>query len=313
MFRSSSPSPAVFVVLLVAAFLSVPDESSFSAFVGRHLSGHVERKWGFSVQGLAQGVAHMQSKLGIMHARYDYFCFCLTKHLDYWFIGAFGLWIPLPTWRQLKLPTNSEVHLGAVEILILIYLTVFFLGVIAPGFMGRHFELSIENAVKRPWCMVFSNFSHDGAIHLVSNIQVIGCLVPHLEESLDMGTLFRLYLFGGIGAQMTSLVGNSLLHRTAWVSKGASGSMYALLACNAVMDNSQSLSFNVFGFNCSSVGLLVGRLMADIAILLAGGETGIDVWSHIGGLTSGIVFTKWLQGDVNVKLTGDEVGWRNGF
>ena len=49
---------------------------------------------------------------------------------------------------------------------------------------------------------------------------VLSIIGPHLRAVIGSEMIMKIYLLGGIGAQMASLAGNSYVNRAVWASKG---------------------------------------------------------------------------------------------
>ena len=76
---------------------------------------------------------------------------------------------------------------------------------------------------------------------------------------------------------------------------GASGAVYALLACNALLDQGWTVYIAPFGLHASPLGMLTVRLAIDMLAACMGGI--VDFWAHLGGTATGLLYVKYLLRD----------------
>ncbi|CAD7697762.1 unnamed protein product [Ostreobium quekettii] len=283
---------ALLTLLLALAIYFNPDEASFVALV----TSHVGKKGGYWAGLAAHVVSGFQSKLGVAFHLHNLLVCSFLKYMGRWYLGAFGLWIPMPSHPALDWASESikQWRLTVVEGLIALNLLVFVLWLLLPArVMANNFEVSKMNLQHRPWAVFAANFSHDSPIHLLANLQMLSIIGPHLRTLIGSKAVFLVYTLGGMGAQAASLAGNSYMNRAAWTSKGASGAVYALLACNAVLDRGWTVYLAPFGLHSTPLGMLTVRLAIDMLAACMGGA--VDFWAHIGGTATGLLYMKYLH------------------
>ena len=96
-----------------------------------------------------------------------------------------------------------------------------------------------------------------------------------------------LYLLGGVCGALSS----AAMHSGAFEGVGASGAVYALEACNCLLQPQRQYVWG--GMVLSSVQLLAGRLCLDLMAHMQGSR--VDYAAHLGGVAAGGAYWGWLQ------------------
>ena len=192
-------------------------------------------------------------------------------------IGLLGRWVAL----RLPGSANDDV------VVILAANALVFLGWQSARrlvWMSKHFTCTLDNIRRRPWTLLTASFSHASVQHLCSNMYTLSLMAPIVQSLLGRCGFLALYLGGGMAANAGSLLMRRLSHaRTRHTaSLGASGGLYALMACNAVLNRRRQFSWWL-GMQLSGVQLLFANVAMEF-ITTAGG---VDVPGHAFGAAAG--------------------------
>jgi len=192
-------------------------------------------------------------------------------------IGLLGRWVAL----RLPGSANDDV------VVILAANALVFLGWQSARrlvWMSKHFTCTLDGIRRRPWTLLTASFSHASVQHLAHNMYTLSLMAPIVQSLLGRCGFLALYLGGGMAANAGSLLVRRLSQaRTRHTaSLGASGGLYALMACNAVLNRRRQFSWWL-GMRLSGVQLLFANVAMEF-ITTAGG---VDVPAHAFGAAAG--------------------------
>lgn len=155
----------------------------------------------------------------------------------------------------------------------------------------------------KPWTIITYMFIHDlsGIFHLLWNMLFLYWFGQIIEEFIGRSKTLPIYILGGIGGALLSLVLNSVMNYSGNIPLiGASGAVYGImLAAVAITPNYQ--------FNLMFIGPVSIKYIATFKILLdllnlselsnMGGH-----FCHIGGAITGYAYVYFLR-------QGTDLGW----
>lgn len=124
-------------------------------------------------------------------------------------------------------------------------------------------------------------FLHFGAEHLISNMFMQYFLGNMLLRALSQWKFALIYLFAGIGGNVTSLVMMYVTGDFA-VAAGASGAIYGVIG---------ALLWVVLRNGGKFESISVPRMLLAVAVYIGYGFTteGVDAWAHLGGMVAGFL------------------------
>ena len=126
-----------------------------------------------------------------------------------------------------------------------------------------------------PWRMITSIFAHADVMHLFSNLLALGFFGSLLEHRIGSKKLFLLFMASGIIISVLSIYDRSL---------GASGAVYAVLACLALLRPGMIIYF--YFIPMPMVVVLVIWFLQDVFGLF--NPSNVANLSHIFGLVMGV-------------------------
>ncbi len=130
------------------------------------------------------------------------------------------------------------------------------------------------------WRLFTSMFLHIGFLHLAFNLYALWALGAIAEELLGRVRYITVYILSGILGSVASFF------FTDAISAGASGAIFGILGALVVYSRRKPFLWKS-GF---------GKSLAVVVLINLGlgfFQTGIDVYAHLGGLVTGMLFT-WL-------------------
>lgn len=163
------------------------------------------------------------------------------------------------------------------------------------GYMLQHGAMYAPYVIERKeYYRIFTcMFLHFDFSHLMNNMLVLAVLGWNLEPIVGKIRILTIYIFSGLGGNLLSLAMEWMFQDSA-VSAGASGAVFGFtgaLLCLAILNH------GTIG-NVTKQGMLV---MAGISLYLGFTSEGVDNFSHIGGLLTGIIVTFLLCWKRNFK------------
>jgi rhomboid protease GluP len=130
------------------------------------------------------------------------------------------------------------------------------------------------------WRLFTPMLLHGGLLHIGFNMYALSILGPELERHYGSGRFLLLYLLGGFGGNVVSMIfteANSL---------GASTAIFGLFAAQGSF---VYLNRELFG---KRAGQILNRIIYLAAInFFIGLSPGIDNWGHLGGFVGGLLFS----------------------
>lgn len=137
------------------------------------------------------------------------------------------------------------------------------------------------------WYRLFSSmFLHFGAPHLINNMLVLFVLGQRLEPVLGKVKFILVYLLGGLGGNIFSLLMETKKAEYA-VSAGASGAVFAVMgAMLYVVIRSRG--------RIQDISVRQMMIMAGFSLYFGFTSTGVDNAAHVGGLVCGFILAALL-------------------
>ena len=137
------------------------------------------------------------------------------------------------------------------------------------------------------WYRLFSSmFLHFGAPHLINNMLVLFVLGQRLEPVLGKVKFILVYLLGGLGGNIFSLLMETKKAEYA-VSAGASGAVFAVMGAMLYV-----VIRNHGRIQDISVRQMV--IMAGFSLYFGFTSTGVDNAAHVGGMVCGFILAAVL-------------------
>ena len=149
-------------------------------------------------------------------------------------------------------------------------------------FMYEHGAMYPPDVMDGDWYRLISAmFLHFGAEHLISNMFMQYFLGDMLLRALSQWKFALIYVFAGIGGNVTSLVMMLLTGEFA-VAAGASGAIYGIIG---------ALLWVVLRNGGRFESISVPRMLLATAVYIGYGFTteGVDAWAHLGGALVGFL------------------------
>ena len=183
--------------------------------------------------------------------------------------------------RAVKKYLNINVILIAVNLLV--WLVMSTMGdTRSAGFMYEHGAMYPTDVLQGDWYRLFSAvFLHFGAEHLISNMFMQYFLGDMLLRALSQWKYVIIYLFAGIGGNVTSLV-MMLVTGDFAVAAGASGAIYGIIG---------ALLWVVLRNGGKFESISIPRMLLATALYIGYGFSteGVDAWAHLGGAAAGFL------------------------
>jgi len=124
------------------------------------------------------------------------------------------------------------------------------------------------------WRLFTANWFHANALHLISNMVALLIFGISLENSVQKGVYFAIYLISGLMGNIASLFLSDFYVE----SLGASGCVFGVLAASIVVNR-----------RFDPVAVILGVVFAGLFVIMSFGPE-IDTWAHLFGALGGIIF-----------------------
>ena len=187
-------------------------------------------------------------------------------------------------------PPSAQPYVtyGLMGITIFVFLLQYFtqaaLGYDLPALWGAKVNQAI--AAGQFWRLITPVFLHGSIFHIGFNMYALYLFGRGLERGYGHGRFLTLYLLGGFGGNVLSMM------FTAAPSLGASTAIFGLLSAQGVFYYQNQTLFGKMTWRA-----LQNIFFIAIINLAIGLSPGIDNWGHIGGLVAGLIFS-WLAGPI---------------
>lgn len=182
------------------------------------------------------------------------------------------------SWRD---RISSGLPISYTGLILLICVVVYFLSLIAPGFVYSYLALNPDHLMQRPWTLITYMFVHASFDHLFWNMLFLFFFGMELERRVGDRKFLQIYLLSGIVAATAQM----LISSGSMV--GASGALYGALGCLAII--APEIRVLVFFVIPLSIRASV-VLFALIDFLTLGAADNIAHMAHITGLLVGLAF-----------------------
>jgi membrane associated rhomboid family serine protease len=186
-------------------------------------------------------------------------------------------------WRD-RIP--SSIPISYSGLILLICIVVFFLSIIAPGFVYYYLALNPDFVMQRPWTLITHMFVHANFDHLFWNMLFLFFFGMELERRVGEKKFLQIYILSGIVAALGQMMisGGSMV--------GASGALYGVMGCLAIIaPEIRVLLF--FVIPVSIRGSVVLFVLIDFLTL--GAADNIAHMAHIVGLLVGLAYGQMMM------------------
>ena len=193
-----------------------------------------------------------------------------------------------------KRPELEEIKKEPVTVLLILINTLIFLVVEFTGGSENGQHMLECGAAYAPlilgqgqWYRMFSSmFLHFGAPHLINNMLVLFVLGQRLEPVLGKVKFILVYLLGGLGGNIFSLLMETKKAEYA-VSAGASGAVFAVMGAMlyVVIRNHGRIQ---------DISVRQMMIMAGFSLYFGFTSTGVDNAAHVGGMVCGFILAAVL-------------------
>jgi membrane associated rhomboid family serine protease len=177
------------------------------------------------------------------------------------------------------------------------YATLGLIAVCVAAFVAQHFSEDVwywfwlDPAALRPWMLVTSIFLHGGYFHIFFNLLILFMFGSLLERGIGRQRYVALFFLAGIVGNLCYLA-YCVAAGSDDPSLGASGAIYGILGCLAVLDPERTVYLYFFPIKLKFAVLVFAAV--DVALML-GQVGGIANAAHLGGLGVGLAFGFWLK------------------
>lgn len=185
--------------------------------------------------------------------------------------------------KNKTITTWMNVNVALIAVNILVWLVLCTQGdTRSAQFMYEHGAIYPADVLNGDGYRLFTAmFLHFGAEHLISNMFMQYFLGNMLLRALSQWKFALIYLFAGIGGNVTSLVMMYVTGDFA-VAAGASGAIYGVIG---------ALLWVVLRNGGKFESISVPRMLLAVAVYIGYGFTteGVDAWAHLGGMVAGFL------------------------
>ncbi len=172
-------------------------------------------------------------------------------------------------------------------VILAICVIVFFISLIAPGFVYNYLALNPDYLLQRPWTLITHMFVHATFDHLFWNMLFLFFFGVELERRVGETRFLTIYIISGIIAALAQML------IAGGVLVGASGALYGVLGCLAIIaPEIRVLLFFVLPLSIRWAVVLFA--LVDFASI--GAADNIAHMAHIAGLFVGLAFGYALRG-----------------
>jgi len=218
----------------------------------------------------------------------NYIFFSIASYDNTIYLGIFTTWFECSSFCK----TMHEVDIARLIWVLVFIVQVAWLQGPFHVFMSKNFAASMFNIMQgRVWCVLFSCFSHNSAVHCISNSLSYWTVTPLIMKRLGKWDFFRLYILGGCFSASTSTLltarKNDVLALVSH-SYGVNGAVNALYGFLFAWNFSTPLKIKTSyfgGLELSVTQLVLSHILTDI--IAAKLET---LLGSIAGFLFGVVF-----------------------
>jgi membrane associated rhomboid family serine protease len=196
---------------------------------------------------------------------------------DYRRIGGSSPWSKISS----RVPSGLRLPVTYSGAILAICVIVFFIRLIAPGFVDNYLALNPLYLASRPWTLITYMFVHAGFNHLFWNMLFLFFFGMELERRVGENRFLTIFILSGIVAAF----GQMLVSTGMMV--GASGALYGVLGCLAII--APEIRVLLFFAIPLSIRYAV-ILFALIDFLSLGSADSIAHMAHVTGLFVGLAF-----------------------
>ncbi len=178
--------------------------------------------------------------------------------------------------------------IGAVVVLILINIVMFFFQVTAGDWFTEAFVLLQGSLFSEPWRILTSMFLHGSPIHLFFNMYVLFIFGSLVESRIGTKRFLGVYFAAGI---LAGILGSFLYP----AALGASGAVMGVIGMVILlMPNLQVLLFFIIPMSMRTLGILI--VLIDLLGLFGFQVFGPNIAhaAHLAGLAVGFGYAKFL-------------------
>ncbi len=171
-------------------------------------------------------------------------------------------------------------------------------------FVMEYFSLSsgLMGLAYHPWTLLSYSLVHLDLFHIIFNLLGLYWFGQILQDFLGPKKILGFYLFGALSGGLLFLLVYNLLSIPVTASLiGASGAVYAIICATAFLVPNYTIHLLLFGPVRLKYVALGFVLISFLQIPM--GNPGGNI-AHLGGALGGILYLKYLQGMLRLKLSG---------
>lgn len=188
-----------------------------------------------------------------------------------------------------------------VKHLLIINVVIFFLAYSATGKFIPDLQLIFSSEGFAPYQLITHMFMHADESHLFFNMFGLFIFGPHVERYVGKQKFFILYFLSGLGAVLAHFAILYYQYAPMGITNfgsvlGASGALMGIVLAFAVLfpDLKMMLLFPPIPIKAKYLAL--GYVALDLYSGLAGTQTGVANFAHLGGALTGFLLTYfWLK------------------
>ncbi|MCX9009769.1 MAG: rhomboid family intramembrane serine protease [Candidatus Methanoperedens sp.] len=159
-----------------------------------------------------------------------------------------------------------------------------------PGYF-EYLALSPLYILERPWTLVTHMFLHSGPIHLLFNMMFLFFFGPELERRIGGKRFLIVFFLSGIIAATGYSLWSVLVLRSAAPAVGASGALFGIFACLAVI--APDIQVYIYFIPMKITYALIFFALFDL--LFIGSGDAIARSAHLSGVVAGLVMGKRIK------------------
>ena len=168
-------------------------------------------------------------------------------------------------------------------------------------FIRNHLALNtaLPGVVLEAWQFATYNFVHFSFLHILFNMLWLWWMGREFEDLHGPHQMLALYLIGGVGGGLFSVLGYALMGRAA-VVYGASASVLAVMGAVVTLYPQKQIRLLFFG-TVRLLWVVAIFLGLDVLMGVAGANPNTAILAHLGGAGTGYLFVR--AGERGIDLT----------
>ncbi|HEU4565761.1 MAG TPA: rhomboid family intramembrane serine protease [Gemmatimonadaceae bacterium] len=181
----------------------------------------------------------------------------------------------------------------AVQWLIALNVAVYFLQltIVPEAKMRAALGFEVGALAERPWTVITYMFVHGGFWHLAVNMYGLWLFGSRVERAWSPGSFVRYYLLCGLGGWLAHM----MFFRQYGLVGASAGVFGVMLAYAMRWPDDEVLLYFFIPLKIKWAVMLYGGLSLVLG-MTSGGAGGVAHFAHLGGLATGWLYLRWIQG-----------------